>query len=145
MPIKILPRKCTSVAKEGKVFEPKKLLIPLLDTSEGTKITGISLFLTSPTPTVYSSAQPKARCCSPGIPECFCSPLSFNCLLYFSSCPFLCSSHISPYSYCISILLFNSSEAFCFSETSCCCCPNCGLPAHYLCQGEQQCSFIAEL
>ena len=46
-----------SVAKEGKVFEPKKLLIPLLDTSEGTKITWITLFLTSPTPTVYSSVQ----------------------------------------------------------------------------------------
>ena len=46
-----------SVAKEGKVFEPKKLLQPLLDTSEGTKITWISLFLTSPTPTVYSSVE----------------------------------------------------------------------------------------
>ena len=57
MPLKILPRKCMSVAKEGKVFEPKKLLQPLLDTSEGTKITWISLFLTSPTPTVYSSAH----------------------------------------------------------------------------------------
>ena len=44
-----------SVAKEGKVFERKKLLQPLLDTSEGTKITWISLFLTSPTPTVYST------------------------------------------------------------------------------------------
>ena len=57
MPLKILPRKCMSVAKEGKVFEPKKLLQPLLDTSEGTKITWISLFLTSPTPTVYSSVE----------------------------------------------------------------------------------------
>ena len=46
-----------SVAKEGKVFEPKKLLPALLDTSEGTKITRISLFLTSPTPTVYSIAH----------------------------------------------------------------------------------------
>ena len=45
MPLKILPQKCMSVAKEGKVFEPKKLLQPLLDTSEGTKITWISLFL----------------------------------------------------------------------------------------------------
>ena len=44
-----------SVAKEGKVFEQKKLLQPLLDTYEGTKITWISLFLTSPTPTVYSN------------------------------------------------------------------------------------------
>ena len=53
-----------SVAKEGKVFEPKKLLQPLLDTSEpseGTKITWISLFLTSPTPTVYSSLHSKLR------------------------------------------------------------------------------------
>ena len=58
MPLKILPRKCMSVAKEGKVFEPKKLLQPLLDTSEGTKITWISLFLISPTPTVYSTVQP---------------------------------------------------------------------------------------
>ena len=57
MPLKILPRKCASVAKEGKVFEPKKLLIPLLDTSEGTKNTCISLFLTSPTPTVYSTVH----------------------------------------------------------------------------------------
>ena len=55
MPLKILPRKCMSVAKEGKVFEQKKLLQPLLDTYEGTKITWISLFLISPTPTVYSS------------------------------------------------------------------------------------------
>ena len=46
-----------SVAKEGKVFEQKKLLQPLLDTYEGTKITWISLFLTSPTPTVYSIVQ----------------------------------------------------------------------------------------
>ena len=56
MPLKILPRKCMSVAKEGKIFEPNKLLQPLLDTSEGTKSTWISLFLTSPTPTVYSNA-----------------------------------------------------------------------------------------
>ena len=56
-----LATKCMSVAKEGKVFEPKKLLIPLLDTSEGTKITWISLFLTSPTPTVYSSVH-TAKC-----------------------------------------------------------------------------------
>ena len=47
-----------SVAKEGKVFEQKKLLQPLLDTYEGTKITWISLFLTSPTPTVYSNVHP---------------------------------------------------------------------------------------
>ena len=57
MPLKILPRKCMSVAKEGKVFESKRLLQPLLDTSEGTKITWISLFLTSLTPTVYSIGQ----------------------------------------------------------------------------------------
>ena len=47
-----------SVAKEGKVFEQKKALQPLLDTSEGTKITWISLFLTSATPTVYSTVDP---------------------------------------------------------------------------------------
>ena len=57
MPLKILPRKCMSVAKKGKVFEQNKLLQPLLDTSEGTKITWISLFLTIPTPTVYSSGH----------------------------------------------------------------------------------------
>ena len=51
------------MAKEGKVFEPKKLLIPLLDTSEGTKITWISLFLTSPTPTVYSTVQCGGQAC----------------------------------------------------------------------------------
>ena len=45
-----------SVAKKGKVVEQKKLLQSLLDTYEGTKITWISLFLTSPTPTVYSTA-----------------------------------------------------------------------------------------
>ena len=44
MLLKILPQKCMSVAKEGKVFEPKKLLQPLLETSEGTKITWISFF-----------------------------------------------------------------------------------------------------
>ena len=46
-----------SVAKEGKLFEQKKILQPLLDTYEGTKITWISLFLTSPTPTVYSTGH----------------------------------------------------------------------------------------
>ena len=71
MPLKILPRKCMSVAKEGKVFEPKKLLQPLLDTSEGTKITWISLFLTSPTPTVYSTVQsPLSPVCSLQCPLC---------------------------------------------------------------------------
>ena len=57
MLLKILPQKCMSVAKEGKFVEQKKLLQPLLDTFEGTKITWISLFFTSPTPTVYSSAH----------------------------------------------------------------------------------------
>ena len=46
-----------SVAKEGKVVEQKKSLQTLLDTHEGQKMTWTSLFLTSPTPTVYSSAQ----------------------------------------------------------------------------------------
>ena len=47
-----------SVAKEGKFFEQNKLLQPLLDTHEGTKMTWTSLFLTSPTLTVYSNVQP---------------------------------------------------------------------------------------
>ena len=46
------------VAKEGKVFEQQKLLQPLLDTHEGTKMTWTSLFLTSPTLTVYSIGHP---------------------------------------------------------------------------------------
>ena len=54
-----LPRNSLSVAKEGKVFEQKKLLQPLLGTPEGTKMTGTIFFLTSPTLTVYSSAHLK--------------------------------------------------------------------------------------
>ena len=50
-----LPRNSFSVAKEGKVFEQKKLLQPLLGTPEGTKMTGTIFFLTSPTLTVYSN------------------------------------------------------------------------------------------
>ena len=50
-----LPRNSLSVAKEGKVFEQKKLLQPLLGTPEGTKMTGTIFFLTSPTLTVYSN------------------------------------------------------------------------------------------
>ena len=53
-----LPRNSFSVAKEGKVFEQKKLLQPLLGTPEGTKMTGTIFFLTSPTLTVYSNTQP---------------------------------------------------------------------------------------
>ena len=53
-----LPRNSLSVAKEGKVFEQKKLLQPLLGTHEGTKITGTILFCTSPTLTVYSTVRP---------------------------------------------------------------------------------------
>ena len=52
-----LPRNSLSVAKEGKVFEQKKLLQPLLGTPEGTKMTGTIFFLTSPTLTVYSNGQ----------------------------------------------------------------------------------------
>ena len=52
-----LPRNSLSVAKEGKVFEQKKLLQPLLGTPEGTKMTGTIFFLTSPTLTVYSIVQ----------------------------------------------------------------------------------------
>ena len=50
-----LPRNSLSVAKEGKVFEQKKLLQPLLGTPEGTKMTGTINFLTSPTLMVYST------------------------------------------------------------------------------------------
>ena len=59
-----LPRNSLSVAKEGKVFEQKKLLQPLLGTPEGTKMTGTIFFLTSPTLTVYSTVQssPNAPC-----------------------------------------------------------------------------------
>ena len=40
-----LPRNSLSVAKEGKVYEQKKLLQPLLGTPEGTKMTGTIFFL----------------------------------------------------------------------------------------------------
>ena len=52
-----LPRNSLSVAKEGKVFEHKKSLQPLLGTPEGTKMTGTIFFLTSPTLTVYSTGH----------------------------------------------------------------------------------------
>ena len=45
------------VAKEGKVFEQKNLLQPLLDTHEGTKMLWTSLFLTSLTLTVSSNVD----------------------------------------------------------------------------------------
>ena len=45
-------------SKERQSFCAKKILQPLLDTHEGTKITWTSLFLTSPTLTVYSNVQP---------------------------------------------------------------------------------------
>ena len=57
-----LPRNSFSVAKEGKVFEQKKLLQPLLGTPEGTKMTGTIFFLTSPTLTVYSSVEAWSDC-----------------------------------------------------------------------------------
>ena len=44
-----------SVAHEGKVVEQKESLQPLLDTYEGQNMTWTSLFLSSTTPTVYSS------------------------------------------------------------------------------------------
>ena len=47
-----------SEAKEGKLFGRKKLLDPLLGTTEGTKITSTIIFYTSHALTVYSSAHP---------------------------------------------------------------------------------------
>ena len=44
-----------SEAKEGKLFGRKKLLDPLLGTTEGTKITSTIIFYTSHALTVYSS------------------------------------------------------------------------------------------
>ena len=43
-----------SEAKEGKLFGRKKLLDPLLGTTEGTKITSTIIFYTSHALTVYS-------------------------------------------------------------------------------------------
>ena len=45
-----------SEAKEGKLFGRKKLLDPLLGTTEGTKITSTIIFYTSHALTVYSNA-----------------------------------------------------------------------------------------
>ena len=45
-------------SKGRQSFCAKKILQPLLDTHEGTKMTWTSLFLTSPTLTVYSNVQP---------------------------------------------------------------------------------------
>ena len=49
-----------SEAKEGKLFGRKKLLDPLLGTTEGTKITSTIIFYTSHALTVYSSVEPGA-------------------------------------------------------------------------------------
>ena len=46
-----------SEAKEGKLFGRKKLLDPLLGTTEGTKITSTIIFYTSHALTVYSIAH----------------------------------------------------------------------------------------
>ena len=46
-----------SEAKEGKLLGQKKLLDPLLGTTEGTKITSTIIFYTSHALTVYSNAQ----------------------------------------------------------------------------------------
>ena len=46
-----------SEAKEGKLFGRKKLLDPLLGTTEGTKISSTIIFYTSHALTVYSTAQ----------------------------------------------------------------------------------------
>ena len=46
-----------SEAKEGKLFGRKKLLDPLLGTTEGTKITSTIYFYTSHALTVYSNGQ----------------------------------------------------------------------------------------
>ena len=47
-----------SEAKEGKLFGQKKLLDPLLGTTEGTKITSTMIFYTSHALTVYSNVYP---------------------------------------------------------------------------------------
>ena len=47
-----------SEAKEGKLFGRKKLLDPLLGTTEGTKITSTIIFYTSHALTVYSNEHP---------------------------------------------------------------------------------------
>ena len=49
-----------SEAKEGKLFGRKKLLDPLLGTTEGTKITSTIIFYTSHALTVYSNEQSRA-------------------------------------------------------------------------------------
>ena len=46
-----------SEAKEGKLLGRKKLLDPLLGTTEGTKITSTIIFYTSHALTVYSIGQ----------------------------------------------------------------------------------------
>ena len=46
-----------SEAKEGKLFGRKKLLDPLLGTTEGTKITSTIIFYTSHALTVYSNVH----------------------------------------------------------------------------------------
>ena len=46
-----------SEAKEGKLFGRKKLLDPLLGTTEGTKITSTIIFYTSHALTVYSNEK----------------------------------------------------------------------------------------
>ena len=46
-----------SEAKEGKLLGRKKLLDPLLGTTEGTKITGTIIFYTSHALTVYSTGE----------------------------------------------------------------------------------------
>ena len=46
-----------SEAKEGKLFGRKKLLDPLLGTTEGTKITSTIIFYTSHALTVYSTVE----------------------------------------------------------------------------------------
>ena len=50
-----------SEAKEGKLFGRKKLLDPLLGTTEGTKITSTIIFYTSHALTVYSNEQSRKR------------------------------------------------------------------------------------
>ena len=46
-----------SEAKEGKLFGRKKLLNPLLGSTEGTKITSTIIFYTSHSLTVYSTEE----------------------------------------------------------------------------------------
>ena len=60
--INIQPTKCSQNTTEGKVLEQKKLLQPLLGTTEGIYSGCIIIFSTSAPLVVYPSGHPSARC-----------------------------------------------------------------------------------